>query len=97
MEQYNGRPAWVSDVLAIEGRLLARIDRLEDATNRRLEAIEAKLDTKADEESVRELAQRVAALEADHVRWSLPRSVGGSAVMYAIAAAIGALVSRLLR
>lgn len=92
----NGRPAWVSDVLAMESRLMARVDRLEDTTTRRLEAIEQKLDGKADANALSALERRVAALEADHLRWSLPRVLGGSAVLYALSALVGGLISRLL-
>lgn len=87
----NGRPAWVSDVLAMEGRLLGRIDRLEDATNRRLETMEARVQA-----AVADLDARLKAVERDHTRWSLPRQALGSALLAFASALMGALAGRFI-
>lgn len=85
----NGRPAWVSDVLAMEGRLLSRIDRLEDQTNKRLEKLEARL-----QEVVSDFDSRLETVERDHARWSLPRQAAGAALLAFASALMGALAGR---
>ena len=92
MGESNGRPAWISDVLAMEGRLLTRIDRLEDATNRRLDALEERF-----REAIGKLDERVSDLERDRARWSLPRSTLLSGLKTLLAALIGGLVGRFIR
>lgn len=78
-----------------------RIDYLHDELRdlrayvaRRFDALDEKLDAKADTKTVDDLARRVSALEANQIRWSIPRLVGGAAFLAAVSALAGALVTR---
>lgn len=78
-----------------------RVDYLHDELRdlrayitQRFDALEQRLDAKADAETVSDLARRVSVLEADHLRWSIPRLVGGAAFLAAVSALAGALVTR---
>lgn len=82
---------------AANGRIDYLHDELRDLRayiTQRFDALEQRLDAKADATTVSELARRVSALEADHLRWSLPRMVGGAAILAAVSALAGALVGK---
>ena len=63
----------------------------------RFDALEDRLRGKADEADVQALVRRVAAVEADHLRWSLPRVVGGALVLTGLSAIVSALVAGWMR
>ena len=72
--------------------LHAELRDLRAYMTQRFDALDEKLDSKADARDVQRLADRVAALEANQLRWSIPRLVGGAFVLAVISALAGSLV-----
>ena len=63
----------------------------------RFDALEERLRAKADADEMDKLSARVAAIEANHLRWSLPRVVGGALLLTGMSAAVSALVTTWIR